>query len=105
MGKRVWDEKHKQEIINMFWKYFELDELKDIVKSIEKGDPEFKEMMKEALKRELKQNQCLNCEKPVAFRSDDAVLVSGKISDITDKNSLSPFCNKTCLKEWIDKNI
>ena len=94
------DEKRKLETISMFSRYFDLDELKHIVASVESDNPTFKGMMEEALKRRGNEHQCLNCNKEVDFEAEDCIFLSGKVSNITDKSSLSPFCNANCLKKW-----
>lgn len=105
MPQKIWDEKRKLETISMFSRYFDLDELKHIVASVESDDPIFVKMTEEALRRREHEHQCLSCGKEVNFEAEDCIFLSGKVSNITDKSSLSPFCNANCLKEWIDKNI
>jgi len=103
MAEKIWNEKRKLETISMFSRYFDLDELKHIVKSVEADDPMFIKMMEEALKRREHEHQCLNCSKEVNFEAEDCIFLSGKVSNITDKSSLSPFCNDKCLKNWLNK--
>ena len=105
MPQKIWDERRKLETISMFSRYFDLDELKHIVASVETDDPMFIKMMEEALKRREHEHQCLNCSKEVNFESEDCLFLSGRVPKLTDKSSLSPFCNASCLKKWLGKKV
>lgn len=105
MTKQIWEEPRKEETINMFSKYFDLEELQHIVDSVETKDHIFTVMMEESLKRKQRQSLCLNCRKTVHLEAPGTIIINGKISRKTDKNTLSPFCDQACLKQWISKKL
>jgi len=100
-----WDDAQKERFINLFTKFFNYDELKAIATAVENSDPQFKEMMKEVLKLEVKENRCLACEDPVNFEHGDTIIVNGALIEHADKKAIFGFCNKACLKSWCEKNL